>query len=226
MSTMTLKAAKEVAGNVSLGNGKMPGTTFAISATKCNVGSKLIKVEGSTCARCYAIKLEKLRPSVHQGWLANYQKATNMIANNPAQWVAACVFQIKRAFNKTGEAYHRWFDSGDLQSVEMLAAICEVAKGTPDIKHWLPTREAAIVKSFKANGGVVPSNLVIRVSSTMVGDKPISGHGLTSTVHRKGSDHVGHACPASTQGNSCGHGDNACRACWSSNVSNISYPLH
>lgn len=226
MEKLTLKAAQADAGKVSLGNGKMPGSTYAISATKCKVGSKLVKVAGSTCAKCYALKLEKLRPSVHQGWLANYEKATRLIDTNPAQWVAACVFQIKRAFLKTGEPYHRWFDSGDLQSVEMLSAICEVARQTPDFRHWLPTRESAIVKAYKAQGGTVPSNLVIRVSSVMVGDKPISGHMTTSTVHKKGSEPIGHACPASKQGNSCGFGDNACRACWSNAVPNISYPLH
>lgn len=222
----TLKESKEIAGNVSLGNGKMPGSTYALSATKCGVGSKLVTVAGSTCAKCYALKLEKLRPSVHKGWLSNYEKATRTIETNPEQWIAACVFQIKRAFLKTLEPYHRWFDSGDLQSVQMLSAICEVARLTPDFKHWLPTREAAIIKAYKAQGGIVPGNLVIRVSSTMIGDAPISGHSATSTVHRKGTDHIGHSCPASTQGNSCGTGSNACRACWNPKVSNISYPLH
>jgi hypothetical protein len=224
--TMTLKSAIADAGKVSLGNGKMPGSTFALSATQCKVGAKLVKVAGSTCAKCYALKLEKLRPSVHQGWLANYEKAVALIARNPGQWVAACVFQINRAFLKSGQPFHRWFDSGDLQSVEMLSAICDVAKATPTIAHWLPTREAGIVKAYKAQGGTLPDNLIVRVSATMVGDAPISGHAHTSTVHRKGTQAHGHACPASMQGNSCGYGDSACRACWSKSVPNISYPLH
>lgn len=222
MQNMTLKAAQADAGKVSLGNGKMPGSTYAISATMCKVGGKLAKVKDSTCSKCYALKLEKLRPSVHQGWLANYEKAVRLIDTNPAQWVAACVFQINRAYLKSNQPFHRWFDSGDLQSVAMLSAICDVAKATPSISHWLPTREAAIVKAFKAQGGTIPANLVIRVSSVMVNDKPIAGHANTSTVHRKGLTPIGHACPASTQGNNCG----ACRACWQPNVSNISYPLH
>lgn len=218
----TLKSAQESAGKVSLGNGKMPGSTFAISATKCKVGGKLAKVKDSTCSKCYALKLEKLRPSVHQGWLSNYEKATRLIDTNPAQWVAACVFQINRAFTKSGQPFHRWFDSGDLQSVAMLQAICEVAKATPSIAHWLPTREAAIVKAYKAQGGTIPGNLVVRVSSVMVNDNPIKAHITTSTVHRKGSAHTGHACPASKQGNTCGD----CRACWDTSVLNVSYPLH
>ena len=218
----TLKSAMEQAGRISLGNGKMPGSTFAISATKCKAGAKLATIKDSTCSRCYALKLEKLRPSVRQGWLANYEKAVSLIRNNPAQWIAACVFQINRALAKSGQPFHRWFDSGDLQSVEMLAAICDVAKATPHVSHWLPTRESGIVKAYRKAGGSIPSNLVIRVSSTMIDDAPISGHANTSTVHRKGSAPSGHICPASTQGNNC----QSCRACWDSSVANISYPLH
>lgn len=222
MATLTLKAAQSDAGKISLGNGKMPGSTFAISATTCKVGSKLAQVKDSTCSRCYALKLEKLRPSVHKGWLSNYEKAVSLIQSNPDKWVAACVYQIERAYQKSNQPYHRWFDSGDLQSVAMLDAICKVASATPHIKHWLPTRESAIVKAYKAQGGILPDNLVVRVSSTMIGDNPIAGHANTSTVHRKGTPHTGHACPASTQGNQCGD----CRACWSHSVQNISYPLH
>lgn len=219
----TLKSAIEDAGRVSAGNSKMPGSTFAISAKRCQVGSKLAEVEGSTCSRCYALKLQKLRPSVDQGWEANYMKATQLIATNPSKWADAMAFQINRIADKTGERFHRWFDSGDLQSVEMLAAICMVARRTPHIKHWLPTREVKVVRDYlKYVNSEFPANLVVRVSSTMIGDKPIAGHANTSTVHRKGTDTVGHVCPASQQGNACG----TCRACWSHDVGNVSYPLH
>ena len=70
--TMTLKAAQADAGAVSTRNSKMPGSAFAISAKRCNVGGKLAQVDGSVCGRCYALKLQKMRPSVDQGWEANY----------------------------------------------------------------------------------------------------------------------------------------------------------
>ena len=226
MTTITtLKSAKEFA-NISLGNSKMPGTTFAQDSFACKVGDKLAKVEGSVCSSCYARKIQKLRPSVNQGWKANLEKARTWLNKNPSQWVAACKFQIERAANKSGENFHRWFDSGDLDSVEQLAAIVQVATATPSINHWLPTREAGIVKRFKANGGKIPSNLVIRVSATMIGDKPIAGHETTSTVHRKGQVVFGHECPASKQGNSCSGHIGDCRACWNPSVKNISYPKH
>lgn len=220
---MTWKVKDAVAqSRISAGNSKMPGSTFSTDAFACKVGSKLAKVKGSVCEGCYARKLQKLRPSVNQGWQANYIKATTMIADNPERWADAVAFQIKRIAAKSGEFYHRWFDSGDLDSVDMLRAIVIACEKTPEFKHWLPTREAKIVRDYRKQYGTEPSNLVIRVSSTMIGDKPMSGHALTSTVHRKGEDAHGYACPAPTQGNNCGD----CRACWSTLFGNISYTKH
>jgi hypothetical protein len=218
---LTIASAQRDYGRVSMGNTKMPGTTFAVSATKCNVGGKLAQIKGSTCHKCYALKLERLRPSVAMGWSSNYMKATRMIAEQPEQWAKGMAFQITKLAEKTGELYHRWFDGGDLASLSMLEAIVLVAKLTPTIKHWLPTREAAIVKAFLAKN-TFPTNLIVRISSTMVDDKPIAGHEYTSTVHSKGAAHAGQACEARSRGNQCG----PCRACWDHRVANVSYPLH
>ena len=220
--TMTLKSAIAEAGAVSNRNSKMPGSTFAISPSKCGVGGKLATVAGSTCSRCYAVKLENMRPSVKQGWGANYLKATTMIANAPEAWAKAMAFQIMKAATKSGELFHRWFDAGDLQDVAMLRAIVLTVELTPSVSHWLPTREARIVRDYLAKHGAFPANLTVRVSSTMIGDGPIASHANTSTVHRKGQEPAGHACPARHQGNACGE----CRACWSQSVPNVSYPLH
>lgn len=215
-------SAANDAGAISNRNSKMPGTSFAIDPTACHVGGKLAQVKGSTCHKCYAIKLFELRPSVRTGWSTNYLKATRLIAENPIQWSKAMAFQILKSAEKTKENYHRWFDAGDLQSEEMLKAIITVCQMTPHIQHWLPTREAKIVDNVVSRGLTdLPSNLIIRISSTMIDDKPMN-YPNTSTVHRKGSTYTGHACPARQQGNACGE----CRACWDKSVSNVSYPLH
>ena len=223
--TMTLKSAKESAGKLSLGNGKMPGSTFATDAFACKVGDKLAQVKGSVCHSCYARKIQKLRPSVNQGWGNNQKLAVNLIASAPHKWVAAMVFQIEKAAIKSGQPFHRWFDSGDLDSVDMLSAICEVARKTPSIKHWLPTREAVIVKQYRKQGGSIPRNLRVRLSATMVGDKPLTSAkrlGVsTSTVHKNGESFVGWQCPAPDQGGNCGD----CRHCWTSSI-NVSYRKH
>jgi len=219
---ITLAQAQREAGSVSTRNSKMPGSSFAISAKHCNVGGKLAKIEGSTCHKCYAIKLQNMRPSVNQGWVANLDKAQRLIETDPQRWVAFMSFQIDKASIKTNQPFHRWFDSGDLQSLAMLEAIAQVCVKTPHIKHWLPTREAKLIKTYQAKHGDFPANLIVRISATMIGDKPLNGYRNTSTVHRKGQSTVGHICPASTQGNACG----ACRACWDHRVTNVSYPLH
>ena len=198
--TMTLKAAKESAGKLSLGNGKMPGSTFATDAFACNVADKLAQVKGSVCDSCYARKIQKLRPSVNQGWSNNQRLAVNLIANAPHKWVAAMVFQIEKAATKSGQPFHRWFDSGDLDSVDMLKAIVQVAKATPTIHHWLPTREMGIVKEYRKQGGSIPRNLRVRLSATMVGDKPVTSAkrlGVsTSTVHTDKTTLHGKECLA------------------------------
>ena len=206
-------------GKISNGNTKMPGTTYSIDAFACITGSKLAKVVGSVCNKCYAIRIQKIRPSVDKGYKLNLSK---WLSSDPIEWIKAMAFLILR-MNK-GVLYHRWFDSGDLQSLKMLESICEVAKATPKVKHWLPTREVGIVSNYyKKHNAPFPSNLVVRVSSPMIDGPPLQGgYSNTSTVHTKGKEHTGHACPASHQGNQCLD----CRACWNMNVKNVSYPKH
>jgi len=222
----SLQSAKDAAGGVSSRNSKMPGSSFALSPTKCKVGSKLAKVPGSVCAKCYAMTSERMYPSVRQGWLSNYLAATKMIEENPAQWAKAMAYQVARHALKSGEPFHRWFDAGDLQSVAMLDAIIAVCLLTPNIKHWLPTRELTFVKASKRP---VPTNLVIRISSTMVGDLPRNAPN-TSTVHSHGQTFVGKPCPSTTAEHRALNGGKPCcgpcRACWDKSVPNVPYPLH
>ena len=209
---MLVKESQEY-GKISLGNTKMPGTTYAVDAFACITGSKLAKVKGSICSGCYSIKLQKLRPSVDQGYKNNLFKWK---VSNTSNWIDAMVFQILRAKVKE----HRWFDSGDLQSLEMLEAIAEVARQTPGVKHWLPTKEYGIyAKYLKTN--TLPANLVVRVSATMIDGNPSKVFKNTSTVH-KNNKAIGFECKARTRGNACG----PCRACWDKRIKNVSYPKH
>ena len=209
---MLVKESQEY-GKISLGNTKMPGTTYAVDAFACITGSKLAKVKGSICSGCYSIRLQKIRPSVDQGYKKNLFKWQ---VSNTSNWIDAMVFQILRAKVKE----HRWFDSGDLQSLEMLEAIVEVARKTPKVKHWLPTKEYKVAaKYLKTN--TLPKNLVLRVSATMIDGKPSKAFRNTSTVH-KSSEPIGFECEARSRGNACG----PCRACWDKRIKNVSYPKH
>ncbi len=212
---MLVKDAKKL-GNISTGNTKMGTTTFAIDAFACKTGSKLAKNPNTPCHSCYARRLQKLRPTVDQGWKLNLSK---WLQANPKAWAKAMAFQIER-YNTDG--FHRWFDSGDLQSLEMLDAIVDVCLQTPQTKHWLPTQERGIVKKFKANGGVVPDNLVIRVSASKLDGAMPNGIDHGSQVFTKGTEPKGLECKARDRDNACG----PCKACWSKDVEFISYPKH
>ena len=117
--------------------------------------------------------------------------------------------------------YHRWFDSGDLQSVGMLKSIVNIALATPQIKHWLPTQERQIVADYEKNGGKIPDNLIIRVSASKLDAQSVPNAEHSSTVF-KALKPLGKVCEASTRGNNCG----PCRACWDKSVQTISYPKH
>jgi Gene product 88 len=214
-TSMLIKEAKAVIG--SLGKpSKMPGTSYGISAHACLTGAKLAQIEGSTCHNCYALKGNYIYRDVKKS------HANRMAGLMHPMWVSAMVRMLKNK-HKSGKLppFHRWHDSGDIQSEQHLARICEVAAQTPEVSHWLPTREIGILSRFIEAGGVVPANLTIRVSATMIDGKATKTWATTSTVHDK-SAAFGHVCPAQTQGNKCGE----CRACWSRNVANVSYHIH
>ena len=231
---------------ISTGNSKMPGTTFATDPWQCGVGSKMRDVLGSICSSCYAIKLTKIRPSVALGYERNeaeLRKVSLWTSAQRAEWVRAMAHQILEHSAKLGTKEHRWFDAGDLASADMLELLVEVARATPNIKHWIPTRELKHVRNWlkgslanstnSVRQGVtlndaLPPNMVVRISSTQVDDKPRTGTSRTesvvcntSTVH-KHSEPVGFVCGAYTRGGQCGD----CRACWDRDVANVSYPLH
>jgi len=109
----------------------------------------------------------------------------------------------------------RWHDSGDLQGPDHVKKIFEVCNQTPDTMHWLPTREAKLLKFLDPE--VIPKNLIIRMSSHMINQAPVKFWPWSSTVSTTTK-----SCPALDQGNSCG----ACRACWDRKISNVAYPKH
>lgn len=205
-----------------LGNpSKMPGFSYGISPANCLTGSKLAKVPGSICSDCYACKGNYRFTGVKNAHKAREENLGS------ASWIAAMAMLILRETARTGELYFRWHDSGDLQSFAHLKAIVEVCQLTPKVKHWLPTRERKIVAQFVREAGQLPSNLAVRVSATFP-DRPVApmpadvdSHVGYSNVH-KNAEPAGRACPARTQGNSCGD----CRACWSLSNKTISYPIH
>jgi len=199
---MKTSEAKQITGSLSKPS-KMPGFAIGLPAKECKTGKKLQQVKGSTCYDCYALKGCYVFKVVQD---AQYKR---LEAIKHPQWVNAMAVQI----NSKKTKYFRWHDSGDIQDVEHLLKIFEVCKLSPDVKHWMPTREAW-VKDHLAS---CPDNLIIRLSAPMVDQAAPSSWPHTSTVVTSGR-----TCPAPDQGNQC----KDCRACWDKTVKNIAYGEH
>lgn len=207
---MTLKDAKEIVGGIGHVS-KMPGTSYGLSATACVIGSKLRKVVGSTCAQCYAMRANYLFVNSRQA------HAKRLASLSHPQWVDAMATLINHYTSTSGQYYHRWHDSGDLQHVAHLESIIAVCRKTPRVRHWLPTRETGIVRKCRKR---IPRNLIIRISATMVdGELPKGPH--VSGVYKTRKYDAWH-CPAHEQGNVCGD----CHACWDKRIRRVVYPKH
>jgi len=201
---MKAKELKEITGGLSKPS-KMPGFSYNLPATKCITGSKLVKIPGSVCSGCYALKGRYRFSNVKDAM----QRRLDSI-NNPL-WPQAMAAQILSHKPK----FFRWHDSGDLQSLDHLKRIFEVCNLTPGIKHWLPTREATIIGCITPDQ--VPKNLIIRLSAHKVDGKAATFWPWTSTVVTSEK-----TCPAAEQGNKCLD----CRACWNRDVKNVAYGKH
>jgi len=183
----------------------MPGPSYNTPASRCLTGAKLRKVPGSVCSSCYALKGNYKRfPKVEEALERRFQSLGH------GSWVTAMATLIK------DHKFFRWHDAGDIQSMQHLENIFEVCRLTPDTMHWMPTREARFLSLMDPD--IVPSNLIIRMSSHMIDQDPVKFWPWTSTVT---SDHNA-SCPAPKQGNQCG----SCRACWSRDVKTVSYGKH
>ena len=194
---------------------KMPSYGYSLPAIRCVVGSKLREVVDSTCYECYAMKGRYVFPNVQDALERRYQQALN----NP-KWIEAMVFLI--LWYSTKFKKFRWHDSGDLIDMRHLLMIVEVARQTPNVLHWLPTREVGLIKEYKEIYGSFPKNLVVRISATMVNGTPHKFHEHSSTVATSKDLSIGFSCIASTQDNKCLD----CWACWNPKVANVTYPLH
>ena len=199
---MNKKEANKITGGLSA-PGKMPEGSYNLPATACQTGAKLREIPGTPCWGCYAFKGRYNFPNVKDA-LSRRLKSLD----HP-DWVRAMSTLIK------GKKHFRWHDSGDLQGPEHLKKIFEVCKLTPGTMHWMPTREARFLKLMDPD--IIPPNLIIRMSSHMIDQGPVTFWPWTSTVSTQAK-----TCPAADQGNQC----RDCRACWDRNISNVTYPKH
>jgi len=186
---MTLGEAKEIAGVLGKPS-KLPGFSYGLNARFCRRGGELRGMAGSVCSTCYAMN------DFYASWspVARGHSKRHDGLDHP-RWADAMVRMIQHHC-QAPDHYFRWHDSGDIQSAAHLERILEVVVRTPDVHHWLPTRELADVAAVlelrlpaigrqllaEARAGdvtsaalcamlaaeLVPSNLTIRLSADMI----------------------------------------------------------
>lgn len=196
---------------------KMPCFSWSISTSLCNMGSLLADIDGSVCSKCYASKGNYLWPTTVK---AQQRRIDHYLSDN-IKWREDMLLLTKYLFS-IGEEYFRWFDSGDIQSAQMLRDILWISERSA-LKFWLPTKEASIVREHIRTDGI-PSNTVVRVSAPMIGSRKTSD---LSTKHEQIADAFVSVegndifqCPAIATPDTpakC----NDCRACWDTN--SVSY---
>ena len=214
----SLKEAEASVGGLSAPS-KMPSYAWSISAKRCNIGSKLAKVEGSVCHKCYALKGRYMFGNTQSALERRYMAWSN----DRYKWTNAMIYIMNNKKHIMNAGVFRWFDSGDIQGEGMLSDINTIAWSSPNIRFWLPTKEYKLVKEYKQNNDIAP-NLVIRVSNPNVNTNTLKGYEHISTVYSKDmlENSEGYICPSSKQGNKCGE----CRACWNYKVNEVSYIAH
>ena len=217
---MLIKEAWAIVGGLSNCT-KMPKYSYGLPTNDCKVGSNLRKVSGSVCAKCYAH--ERGHYQYDNGKQARERRLKSL---EDPRWIEAMTTLINHY-----KMPFRWHDSGDLQSLLHLIMIVEVAKRTPDVQHWLPTKEKRIVKSFLDLFSEFPPNLNVQMSGYMVDGPPVNmgehsdavSHHITYTK-TKGS---GYDCPVEIEGSqssSCAEAE--CYACWDKSVPVVAGRLH
>jgi hypothetical protein len=120
--------------------------------------------------------------------------------------------------------YFRWFDSGDMYSLDLAEKIYQVMQLTPWVSHWLPSRMHKFVKFQNViNKMQSLPNVVVRLSSDSINGETIKGK-TTSVIFNNDTQLTSNIkeCEAYKHDGKC----NGCRACYSKDVEVIGYRAH
>tara|TARA_E500000305_G_C3945910_1_gene199809 strand:+ start:25 stop:654 length:630 start_codon:yes stop_codon:yes gene_type:complete len=189
---------------------KLGVKSISLDAKKCKTGSKLAKKSGTVCNGCYALKGCYVFPVVKDAM------ARRLEFFNSPNFIPIMVWLLQ----SQKKNFFRWFDSGDVQDVFMALNILEVCRLTPNIKHWIPSKEYKIWRQV-LKIEKLPDNVCLRISSPNIDQKPLEGFNNTSTVHEN-KKAFGLECIAYKQEGKCLE----CKACYNPKVKNVSYPKH
>lgn len=166
----------------------------------------------AACSGCYATT-----------GMYNFPGTKAVRADNKEAWKeASWESDMVKALSK--QRYFRWFDSGDMYSIELANKMYNVMVATPHVQHWLPTRMHKFAKfaSILAAMQALP-NVMVRPSSDAVDGTYVDGvHGSTILPSADNVPDGVTLCRAYEHGGKC----NGCRACYDKSVKVIGYPAH
>ena len=192
---------------------KMPCFSWSLEALDtCPAAKKRNGKLVDACSGCYAVGGNYRFPNV---------KAVRV--HNKQDWQRDA-FESEMIELLASEKYFRWFDSGDMYSLELAKKIYRIMKSTPHCQHWLPTRMYKFAK-FKPVLQAINRlpNAVARYSSDSIDGGTIRAKN-SSTIFSSAEQLPERAtvCEAYTRSGKCA----ACRACWNKSVPVIAYPAH
>ena len=144
-------------------------------------------------------------------------------ADNKAEWQGeSFVGDFIQSLKK--ESHFRWFDSGDMYSIELAEKMYSIMVATPNTKHWLPTRMYKFKKFHDVLGRMKAlPNVSVRYSSDEIDGTYTAGlHGSTILPDASRADSNTHICNAPSQGGKCLD----CRACYDKSIDVIGYIAH
>lgn len=118
--------------------------------------------------------------------------------------------------------YFRFFDSGDIYTVELAEKILDICTQANWVKFWIPTRMYKFKKyeQVLAKLEALP-NVVVRKSSDSVQGEIIEGN-TTSTIFSDTLPSGAFECKAYENQGKC----NGCRACYDKSVKVVAYKAH
>ena len=164
------------------------------------------------CSGCYAT-----------GGTYHFPDVKKVRAENKAEWKNAN-FEQDFIFALKKQSHFRWFDSGDMYSIELAEKMYNIMVATPGTKHWLPTRMYKFKKFHDIlNKMKALPNVMVRYSSDEIDGTYTKGlHGSTILPSAEYADSDTHICNAPNNSGKCG----TCRACYDKNIGVIGYIAH
>ena len=164
------------------------------------------------CSGCYATQGNYRYPNVKAPRIENKADWTR------PEWVDDMVRELDK------DRFFRWFDSGDMYTIELAEKIHAVMARTPWVSHWLPTRMAKFPKFRKILDSMKNlENVSVRFSSDSVTGVYVKGlHGSVIIPNDATMDSSVSVCEAYKHEGKC----SGCRNCWNKSIETIAYPAH